>query len=335
MSTSQNKQNPFPLPDDLTHDYAIPYAFASSAIQVMVGDLCYFKGQIATYGDVAYPGDQFTSLTNEQLDQQAFASVFAGISQEMILSTETNKNKRFVLRTEGIGLYKCPSQTWRHGDLVGIYSSGSALDPQQVDKCLSGGAIGYVVKDYVNATTEVTIYFRATRAEPPVGGVTNYALGAINTADNISNISTETAFATTGTIPAQALQAGDVIHVRAVAQVTAQNSTNTNRFKLKIQNTGNNTTLFDSTALNIAANGMCVVDFDIFLTAAGASGAFYAIGESNVANLNAGAKSVQAVANTAINTNTAITIQLTDTVNAANAGNNATLLDLEVWNHRR
>ena len=50
--SSTNSQTRFSLPDNLTQDYAIPYAFSNTAIAVGVGDLCYWKGQVATYGDV-------------------------------------------------------------------------------------------------------------------------------------------------------------------------------------------------------------------------------------------------------------------------------------------
>lgn len=335
MSTS-NAGSRFRKPDNLTHDYAIPYAFNSTGIAVAVGDLCYFAGQVATYGDVAYPADQFTSLNNEALDQAAFASVFAGVSQQQILSTETNKGKRFVVRTEGVYEFKCPSQTWRHGDAVAIYSSGTALDPNQVDKpAASAGAIGWVARDYVNATTTVEVYLRATRAMDPIGGCVRYALGAL-TNDNITNTGSATAFATTATIPSQSLQAGDVLHVRAAAQVNAQNSTNTNQFQLQILTAPNTyTAVYNTGNLNLAANAIVLIDLDLFFTAVGASGAFYAVGDAAAGNLNSGSRVVQSLTNTAINTNEAITIRVTDLQSAASTGNVTQLLNLDVTNERR
>jgi hypothetical protein len=156
--SSNNDFNRFVLPDHLTNDYAIPYVSGNSAIAVGVGDLCYWKTQDSTYGDVAWPADQLTSTTSEALDQFQFGSLFVGVSQEQILSTETNKNKKFTVRTDGVFEFKCPSQTFKKGALVGIYSNGTALDPQQVDALQYGGvAIGCVVKDYPVATTRVRV----------------------------------------------------------------------------------------------------------------------------------------------------------------------------------
>jgi hypothetical protein len=162
----------------LTVDYAIPYASAASAIAVGVGDLCYWKNQDATYGDVAYPADQFASLGTEALDQAAFAGLFVGVSQEQILASETNKFKRFTVRTDCVCLFKCPSQTFKHGDLVGVYSNGATLDPQQVDLTLNpAAAIGIVIKDYPAATTSVEVQILSRYAFPPSAGAPGYMVG--------------------------------------------------------------------------------------------------------------------------------------------------------------
>jgi hypothetical protein len=64
-----------------------------------------------------------------------------------------------------------------------------------------------------------------------------------------------------------------VINVKAVALVSAQNSTNTNNYKLKITTAANTfTALVTAGAKNLAANGLCVIDVDLIFTAVGASG---------------------------------------------------------------
>jgi hypothetical protein len=147
--------------------------------------------------------------------------------------------------------------------------------------------------------------------------------------DNITNTNSETAFATIATIPAATLQAGDVVRVKAVAQVNAQNSTNTNQFKLAIETAVNTfTTIYDSTALNIAASGLAVLDFDLVFTAVGNSGSFYAVGAAGTGNTGA-SLATKALAATAINTTSAVRIRVTDTQSAASTGNVAQLLLME------
>lgn len=160
MGATQNLQAPFPVPDNLTQDWLIPYALAGGAIPVSIADAMYFAGAatLGQGGNVAYPADQLASLGSEALDQAQFAALFVGYSQEKILSTETNPNKRFTVRVSGPVTAQCPSQVWNKGDLVGIFSNGVALNPQQVDKVSQRFlAIGVCIKDSGGvAATSVT-----------------------------------------------------------------------------------------------------------------------------------------------------------------------------------
>jgi len=157
---SVNSTTRFIFPDCLTYDYLIPYALSSGAIAVGIGDLMYDVGS-----GVAYPADQQASQGSEAADQAMFANVFCGVSQEAVLSTETNALKRITLMTDGVCLFKCPSQTWSKGDLIGVYSTGSAVpDAQQVDKVTNIDlAIGVCVKDETSAVTQVVVRVIARR----------------------------------------------------------------------------------------------------------------------------------------------------------------------------
>jgi hypothetical protein len=169
----------FPLPDNLTQDWYIPYGYASAAIAVGFGDAMYYKGTGSAPGNVAYPADQLASLGTEALDQQQFAALFVGYSQEAVLSTETNSQKKLVIRTDGVAEANCPSQTWNKGDLVGIYSNGTTLDPQQVDKVtIPMLAIGIVVKDYTTATTRVRFRFESRYTDSLINTLQYPGLGA-------------------------------------------------------------------------------------------------------------------------------------------------------------
>jgi hypothetical protein len=160
------KPGDFTLPDNLTQDFLIPFCFNQTNIAVSVMDAMYLKGTVTPAngmaGDVAYPADQLATAGTEAIDQISFASLFLGYSQDQILYLENNLFKRFTIRTEGVITRPCPSQTWKHGDLVGIYSNGVTIDPQSVDKVtLPGAAIGICIKESAVLATRVTFRFES------------------------------------------------------------------------------------------------------------------------------------------------------------------------------
>lgn len=165
--------------DNLVQDWLIPYAYASGAIPVGVGDLCYYKGDVAGVNSVAYPADQLASLGSEGPDQAQFARLFCGVSQEQVLSTEVNSFKKFAVRTLGVYDFNCPSQTFARGASVGAYSNGTTYDPQQVDSLQPGGiAIGMTVKEYLANTTRVRVMLIARYAgELAPGGIEPPSMG--------------------------------------------------------------------------------------------------------------------------------------------------------------
>lgn len=176
----------FVLPDNLTQDYLIPYALNQVGIAVGVGDACYFAG-VAAAGDVAYPADQLASLGTEALDQIQFAKLFVGYSQQQILVSETNVTKRYTVRTDGVASAKCPSQTWKHGDLVGIFSNGIALDPQQVDKVTQPVlGFGVCVKDQPTPTTRVTFRYSSRYADEVIDSLQFAATGEQQSMNNVN-----------------------------------------------------------------------------------------------------------------------------------------------------
>lgn len=183
-----NKGNRFVLPDNFTHEYLIPYAFNATGIAVEVNDACYYKGTVGG-GDVAYPADQLVSLGTEALDQITFAKAFVGYSQQKILLAEVNTTKKFVVRTDGVMDAVCPSQTWKHGDLVGIFSNGVTVDPQQVDKVTQLVlAFGICVKDFPNPSTRVTFRFSSRFADEPIDSLQYAASGEMQSMNNVNNL---------------------------------------------------------------------------------------------------------------------------------------------------
>lgn len=163
-----------------------------------------------------------------------------------------------------------------------------------------------------------------------------YNLGAA-ASDVVTNVAAETAFATTTTIPANALQAGDVIHVRVTGTVVAQNSTNTNTIKLKIQTAAGPTfTIVVTTgAVNAAAGTVFIIEGDLVFTAIGATGSFYFVGDMAFGATGTATRAVEYLAATAINTTEGIQLEVTCTQSAQSAGNQTQLLELGVQKNRK
>lgn len=347
MSTisSNSQTNWWIEPDYFDASWLIPYAASGNpAVAVNIGDLCYDAGS-----GVAYPAGQQASTGAEGSDQILFAKNFIGCATEGCLSTETNTNRRLNIRTRGMKAFTCPSQTWTVGALVGIYSTGSAVpDATQVDAAVTMlGAIGIVVPApanpayYNSAVTTVYVYYEAahcgdyeaTRANLGFEGA--FQLGA-SANDNVTNTNAETAFVTTALIPAGYLTAGDVLHVKALAVVNAQNSTNTNRVRVEITTAANTyTTVFDTGAVNAAANAVALLEGDLFFTAVGNTGNVYAIGDQGFGAVNTATRALQLLTNTTINTSLNVTIRVTDLQSAASTGNVTQLYSLEVTKKRK
>lgn len=185
--SSGSLSNWFTLPDALDAAWLIPYAATAHPAQaVNIGDMCYDAGGsgVSGGGGVAYSAAQQASQSSEAADQVLFAKWFIGCATEACLSTETNTTRQLNIRSQGVKAFNCPSQTWKIGDLVGIYSDGShSPDPQQVDAANSNpqGAIGFVVAPqgnptyYASAVTVVYVFFCARHAGSDFGAVISQA----------------------------------------------------------------------------------------------------------------------------------------------------------------
>lgn len=225
----------------------------------------------------------------------------------------------------------------------GTYPIGSYVywDPTQSKVTASDTAsasavpFGWIVGGSTNRLSDAAGTAVLVHHDPTDDTGLIYCLGATAN-DNITNTSAETAFATTAVIPAGQLAAGDVLHVRAVGIVNAQNSTNTNAVKLKISTAANTfTAILNTGAINAAANAVFMIDADLIFTAVGASGNLYATGDSSFGTTAGGTRTGFLLANTAINTNLAVTVEVTDTQSAASTGNVTQLMELLIEKKRR
>lgn len=168
MTISSNSQtNWFAGVDNLDQSWYTTLFNSVTNVATNIGDLMYDGGSGA-----AYPAGQQASQGSEALDQALFAKNFLGCTTEGVLAAETNTNRQINVRTEGAKWFSCPSQTFKVGDPVGIYSNGlTSPDPTQVDAAQNTqGVIGVVIPApgnpnyYSAAVTEVYVYFVATKA---------------------------------------------------------------------------------------------------------------------------------------------------------------------------
>lgn len=146
----------------------------------------------------------------------------------------------------------------------------------------------------------------------------------VNTAAStaITASSTETAFSTNYTIPANSLRAGSVIKVRFQGIATATNSTDTLTIKLYIGGlTG--TAIFTSSATDATNNDIFSGEGIIVIRTIGSSGTFVASGSyTKVEGASGTASRVDFItASTAIDTTTSKLVTASGTWSSTNAGN--------------
>lgn len=158
----------------------------------------------------------------------------------------------------------------------------------------------------------------------------------VNTAAStaISATSSETAFDTSYTIPANTLRAGSVIKVRFQGIATATNSTDTLTIKLYIGGlTG--TAIFTSTATDATNNDIFAGEGIIVIRTIGSSGTFVASGSyTKVEGASGSAARVDFVtASTAIDTTTskAVTASATWSTNSASNSCRMDIFAVEVY----
>lgn len=144
----------------------------------------------------------------------------------------------------------------------------------------------------------------------------------------VSNTTTETAFDKTVTIPADTLQPGDVIRVRAQAIATATNSTDTLDLQLRLGTTD----ILATGAVDVANNDIGYIDAEIVIRTIGASGTMVAAGVVALGVPGTVTAKPKLMASTALDTTAAISVNVSATWSVANAGNSVRLdvLDVQV-----
>lgn len=142
----------------------------------------------------------------------------------------------------------------------------------------------------------------------------------------VVNTVTETSFGKTFSIPANFLQVGDRIHIKAQGIATATHSTDTLQIKVYI----GATVLAATAVLDVANSDIFVVDVTLVIRTNGASGTLIAEGFANIGPpASATVKSVS-LGSTAIDTTTAQVVDVKATWSVADPGNSVRLDALSI-----
>lgn len=145
----------------------------------------------------------------------------------------------------------------------------------------------------------------------------------------ITNVGTETAFSNgTYNIPANFLQVGDVLHVRAKVFLIAVNSTNTHRIRLYIGATP--VTIADSTAIAMVANDIVTIDAYITVRTITASGTIIATGTLTYTISGTETTTEINVASSTLDSTIAEPVTIKSLASATSAGNQIRLDEFEI-----
>jgi hypothetical protein len=137
----------------------------------------------------------------------------------------------------------------------------------------------------------------------------------------IVNIAVITAYDKSYTIPANTLQAGDVIRIKAQVIATATNSTDTLVVTLKI----GGTTVIATTALDVANGDLGYIEADIVIRTVGASGTLVGTGVWNTGVPGTATTRAFLLASTAIDTTATQAITVSSTWSVQDVGNSSRL----------
>lgn len=260
-----------------------------------------------------------------------------------------------VYRQEGCSLDLTPSVAVASGDVV--YIGGLAT---YAKNAISASALGAVAtegvvtieKDSNAIVAGSKVYWDATNLrvsrDPSVGNFFGRAIEAatggaatvrvlvwpndaggrvlalaIEAASSaVTNTATETSFDNSIlTIPANTLNLGDVIRVRAQGIATATNSTDTLNVRLRL-----GTTAFIATgAVDVANNDIFTIDADVVIRTIGASGTAVASGYTAIGAAGTATARPQFAASTTIDTTAAISANISAVWSVQNVGNSCRL----------
>ncbi len=287
-----------------------------------IGDLAWYDSTVPAVRKASTFADSGTAAAT----QAAFAALFAGRFLSKQLSTDATAH-RATVEIDQVVEFPCASTTFVAGDFVTPTYTAGVLSDQQVTKTSNPTlAIGRVVKDYASATTKVKVRLTSRLFNGTVGDelAPGTMLSAVAASSAVTNTTTETAFDNSSVvIPANTLNAGDVIRVRAQGTNTSGNSTDTLTIKLKV----GTTVIVATAAVDVTDGGGDVfwIDAEIVIRTTGGTGTFVAGGTQGLGVPGTVTAKPWLKASTTIDTTAAQTLTVTATWSVASASDSCRL----------
>lgn len=173
-----------------------------------------------------------------------------------------------------------------------------------------------VARDYADAAGDAKVISKKL-----------YSNVAASTA--VTNTTTETAFDQKYTLPANSLQVGSVLRIRAQGIATATNSTDTLNAKLYIGGTTGQL-IAQTGALDVANNDLFTFDFELIVRTIGATGTIVGAGYTFVGTPGTANLRAAYLASSTLDTTANKDIVVSATWSVANAGNSCRLDVLHV-----
>jgi predicted RecA/RadA family phage recombinase len=228
-----------------------------------------------------------------------------------ITRTEIAANRLGSLALEGVFEFTKPSGV---ALTVGQKAYWDATNQRVAGDSAVGRLVGRVVKDAAATDTTVRVFLEMQATADLL-----YSAEAASAV--ITNTVTETAFDKSVTIPANTLQVGDVLRVRAQGICPSTNSTDTLNVRLKV----GTVTLVATGAVDVANNDLFHLEADLVVRAIGANGSIVASGLQALGTEGTVTTKPAKLAASALDTTAAQTVAITATWSVANAGNQVRL----------
>lgn len=247
----------------------------------------------------------YTPATAKTAGDVVFHRGLAGV-----VKTDIEANQLGALTVEGVFRFDKPAGAVAIGQRVFWDAANS-----EANTAGTGPYLGYAVAAAASGDTTVDVAINGNSEG-------SMSLVAVAASTALTNSTTETNFDnSTLTIPANSLNVGDVIRVRAQVIATATNSTDTLTVKLKLGSTA----VASTGAVDVANNDIAYIDADLVVRTIGATGTLVATGAVGLGVEGTATAKPFKLASTTVDTTAALTLAVSGQWSVANAGDSCRL----------
>lgn len=237
-------------------------------------------------------------------------------------ATPGGRAERMIAKEDALqGLWFADQYTV--GSIVSVYQ---ATPEEEVLFCCNAGCPAIAMGQFLTSNGDGTIV--------PVPQDGNLLYQNVAQSTTLTNSTVETVFSNgTYTLPANFLQVGDVINIKAEFKDIAVNSTDTITYRLRIGGVAG-TVIFAFPAVNPVVNDIGYIDIQLVITAIGVSGSFVASGHYGAGAQGTATEKPLIVAASTVNTTVSEAIVASGQWSVANAGDQCALTNMTVTVNR-